>query len=97
MILLIYALAVYKITAMLVDYDGPLDIFERLRMLAEKQGKHKVFDFDCPFCLGVWVTLPFAIYNGGGVIKILINWFAIAGIAWLIQVVEAYLRRGEKH
>lgn len=89
--LLICALATYKVTAMLIDYDGPLLIFERLREVAEKQpAKYRIFNFDCHFCLGTWVALPFALYAGNGWQEVIIYWFAISALDWFMHVVEWY-------
>ena len=93
--LFIYALATYKLTAMLIDYDGPLDIFARIRDFVEKHQppKYRVLNFDCHFCLGTWVALPFAIYMGGTIQQILIHWFALSAFAWFMHVIEERVSR----
>lgn len=93
--LLILSLASYKLTAMLIDYDGPLDIFLRLRELVERYQppKYRVLNFDCHFCLGTWVALPFAIYKGGTLTEILIYWFALSAFAWFFHVIEERVSR----
>ncbi len=91
--LFIFALATYKLTAMLIDYDGPLRIFERLRDFVQKYqpAKYQIFNFDCHFCLGTWVALPFAIYNGGDYKQIFVYWLALSALSWFMHVIEARL------
>lgn len=87
--LFIYALAIYKITAMLIDYDGPLRIFERLREFVQRYqpAKYQIFNFDCHFCLGTWVALPFAFLTD----NVIIYWFGLSAMAWFLHVIEARL------
>lgn len=92
---IICTLATYKITAMLIDYDGPLDIFIRLRDFVERYQppKYRIFNFDCHFCLGTWVALPFAVYVGNGYIQVIIYWFAMSALAWFLHIIEESVGR----
>ncbi len=68
----------FRVTYMLIDQEGPLKIFERIRKLAAKQPNNfQVFNFECPYCLSVWVSLPGALLLASG-IYILVYWLAIA-------------------
>lgn len=91
--LFVLSLVTYKITAMLVDYDGPFDVFTRLREFVEKHQppKYQIFNFDCHFCLSTWVSLPLAIifYRW----QWFIYWLAISAIAWLLAVIEERVSR----
>lgn len=51
MILLLCALSVYTVTLIVSSYDGPFDVFARLRAKFDKP-------FSCFVCLSFWVALP---------------------------------------
>lgn len=60
---------------MLVEQEGPLRIFERLRELSYKQHKDfRLFNFDCFDCLNVWVSLPVAFMFD----NVLLYWLALS-------------------
>jgi hypothetical protein len=63
----------FRITYMLVEQEGPLKMFERIRRLfdsaqkfGEKSNIGKVFNFDCFDCLSVWVALPVSAFVSKG-------------------------------
>lgn len=63
-------LAVYRIAQLITIDDGPADVFVRLRTWTgcydlgpngqPKTGLGKLFG--CPFCVGVWVSMPLAVW-----------------------------------
>lgn len=63
--ILLNILAIYGATTLIVNYDGPMDIFLKLRE------EHKVFR--CVPCLCVWLCVPF-LFTGG-----LIVYLAVIG------------------
>jgi hypothetical protein len=91
--LFVLSLVVYKITAMLIDYDGPFDIFLHLREFVEKYQppRYRLFNFDCHFCLGTWVSLPFALIFYCN--EWFVYWFAISALAWFMHVIEERVSR----
>jgi len=54
--ILLNILAIYGATTLIVNYDGPMDIFLRLRE------EYKVFR--CIPCLCVWLSVPFLFTSG---------------------------------
>lgn len=57
---------VYRITELLVIDDGPLFVFQKFRrFLGRMSNKGYIYNqialiFNCPFCLGVWISIVFA-------------------------------------
>lgn len=93
--LLLSVLAVWKISAMLMDYDGPLNIIKVWReFIDSRQRKHNKFllNFDCMFCISVIIAAPFTVMQGNEV-NFIINWFGISGAAWLLDSVIEWLRK----
>jgi len=85
--------AVWKLTWMLQDYDGPLDIIKRFRETTNKLQKRagrKLLNFECFFCLSTVVAIPLAFYLADGW-DILVYWFGIAGVAWFVNVANERL------
>lgn len=84
--LLIYGLACYRITQMLVNENGPFDIFIRLRSwLVRNAHRNIIFDmfaklFSCKYCMGIWVAFLLVFLPG---IVVLI--FAVAGVQSLVE------------
>jgi len=63
--ILLNILAIYGATTLIVNYDGPMDIFMKLR------GELRVFR--CVPCLSVWLSVPFLFTSG------LIMYLAVIG------------------
>jgi hypothetical protein len=68
---LIVALAVWRVTSLLVNEDGPFDIFEKVRFFvgvrwdehSEKYGKNVLGEaFTCVWCLSVWTSAIGAVF-----------------------------------
>jgi hypothetical protein len=82
------ALAVWRITSLLVDEEGPFDVFEKLRWaVGLKPGAEaKTFlqkTFSCAWCMSVYVALPFALFSD----HFIIAWLGYSGGAILIHSV----------
>lgn len=85
MIELLSTLSIWKISIMVMQYDGPLLTFKRFRSFVDKrQTKHKLLDFNCIFCFSTVIAFPFALYLADGW-PILIYWFGLAGAAYLLD------------
>ena len=76
---LLSILAVFKLTVMLMDFNGPLNVFDELRGINQN-----FINFDCFFCLSTTVALPFALIHWH---DFFVYWFGIAGGATLLNVI----------
>lgn len=60
--LIIAVLAVYRLTQLVTEDEGPYNIFTRFRMFVGKNAyrskHHKTFadGVNCPYCLGIWFS-----------------------------------------
>jgi hypothetical protein len=80
------SIAIFKITVMFMEYDGPLDCIKIFRETINRfQTKRKALNFECFFCLSTVVAFPFALAYSGW--DILLYWFALSGIALFIDLV----------
>lgn len=52
--IIISALCIYAVSSLIVNYDGPFGILDRLRNIRFIQGVT-----DCQACTAFWCTLPF--------------------------------------
>jgi hypothetical protein len=85
--ILLVILASYRITNLFVLDDGPFDIFKKIRALVGKiaasnmQLRGLAVMFNCPYCLGVWISAIFSltIFFPSVPVDIGILIFAIAG------------------
>jgi hypothetical protein len=89
---IIASFAVYRVSRMLADEDGPFDLFARFRGVVDPDQRTWVGrGLACPLCIGVWVALIVAILLG---VYGLYNpwlwplwWFGLAGLAaWLTKM-----------
>jgi hypothetical protein len=81
--LVVGALAVWRLTHLLADEDGPWDLVLRLRQAAGSSFWGHLMD--CFNCVSVWVALPFAFGLAGGWRKGLLLWPALSGAAILLE------------
>lgn len=58
LLLFIYALATWRLAVMLVDEDGPFDVFDHVRRIANRIGLGQLFS--CIWCMSVWAGFLFA-------------------------------------
>jgi hypothetical protein len=77
------ALAVWRLTHLFAEEDGPWDLIANFRM---KLGTN-IFGrlMDCFYCLSLWFSLPLSIWLASGWIGLLVNWQALSGAACLLQ------------
>jgi len=79
-------LAVYRLSRMIADEEGPFEVFARLRGLPNAEtwiGR----GLACILCLSVWVALPVALW---------IDWSLSWWLTWLaLSGVTAILRKWE--
>ena len=79
-------LAVYRLSRMLTDEEGPFSVFMKLRALAPKE-TWLSRGVECIICVSVWVAIPFALA---------IDWSATAPLTWLsLSAVTVIIRKWE--
>jgi len=83
MLFLIVSLAIWRITHLLGKEDGPFDLIFRLRQLAGEGVWGKLMD--CFYCLSIWISLPFALWQGGTLPEKGLYWMAYSGLACLLE------------
>lgn len=90
-ILILCALATFRLAEMFVLDDGPFDVFVDMRGWAHKapdEGRSVrrmlAGALTCVHCAGVWIALPFAIFFSNTVASFILLWFAIAGLQSII-------------
>jgi hypothetical protein len=80
------ALAVWRLTHLLVAEDGPFELVARFRQRIRSGSLAGVID--CFYCLSLWIAIPFGLLIGAGWREQLILWPALsaAAIAWEIMI-----------
>jgi hypothetical protein len=79
----VFALAVWRVTHLLAEEDGPGRIFTRLRVAAADGFWNSLLG--CFYCLSLWVALPFAFGLGTDWKERLILWLALSAAACLLE------------
>lgn len=75
------ALAVYRLSRMVTDEEGPFMVFTKLRGLA-KPDTWVGRGMECIMCVSVWIALPVALYIGG---DWLLTWPALSAMTVIIR------------
>jgi len=78
----ICSLAIWRITHLFSQEDGPFDIVLRFRKLFGQGFFGSLLD--CFYCLSIWVAIPFAVLLSTGWLEGLIIWLALSGAACLL-------------
>jgi hypothetical protein len=63
--------------------DGPFDIIVRLRARVGDGVAGGLMD--CPYCLGLWIAMPFAWWMADSPAEWLAGWLGVSGGASLVQ------------
>jgi hypothetical protein len=79
----IAVLAVWRITHLLAEEDGPFQLVARLRKRLGAGFWGGLMD--CFNCLSLWVALPFAAASAGALKQRVILWPALSGAAILLN------------
>ena len=86
-ILILCALATFRLAEMFVLDDGPFDVFVDMRGWAHKapdEGRSfrrmLAGALTCVHCAGVWIALLFAFFFSDSVVNFFVLWLAIAGL-----------------
>ena len=77
------ALALWRVTHLLAEEDGPWDLIVRLRARLGPSILGSLMD--CFYCLSLWISLPLAIWLSSGWIGLLVQWQALSGAACLLE------------
>lgn len=87
MLFILAALAVYRLSRMISDEEGPFAVFTWLRGLATP-GTWVAHGVECIMCVSVWVALPIALY---------VDWSWTAPLTWLaLSGVTVIIRKWEQ-
>ena len=81
--LVLGALAVWRVTHLLVYEDGPWDVVARLRRVAGSGGFGRLLD--CFYCLSFWVAAPAALLISADWTERGLAWPALSGAAILLE------------
>lgn len=79
----IVVLAAWRITHLLTKEDGPFDSIFLLRKMAGAGFFGSLLD--CPYCLSLWVAVPFAAYLAHGWKEGILLWLSISGGICLLE------------
>lgn len=77
------SLAVYRLSRMITDEEGPFTVFTKLRGLA-KPDSWIGRGLECIMCVSVWVALPIALwidYQG----EWALTWLALSAVTVIIR------------
>lgn len=85
---IIIALAVYRLSRLISDEEGPWGIFNKIRALPPEQSNLRR-GIECIMCVSVWVALPVAISLGVmGFVDLRFTpfvWLALSAVTVLIR------------
>jgi len=76
-------LAAWRITHLLSKEDGPFDSVFRLRKMAGAGFFGSLLD--CPYCLSIWITIPFALYLAHNWKEGILLWPSLSGGVCLLE------------
>jgi uncharacterized protein DUF1360 len=84
---LVGSLAVWRLTHLIAEEDGPGDLVLRIR---ERLGSSRLGDLmDCFACVSVWVAAPVSLSVAERTRDVPIVWLALSGSACLLERVAA--------
>ena len=81
--LLVAVLATWRLAHLLAREDGPFDLVLRLRVRLGEGWAGRTLD--CPYCLSLWLAMPFALLLADSVLHGVLAWLAISGGACVIE------------
>jgi hypothetical protein len=77
------SIATWRVSHLLSKEDGPFDIVYLIRKKAGAGFFGSLLD--CFYCVSIWVALPFGIWQGQHWYEKLIYWWAVSGLASLLE------------
>ena len=81
--LTVAVLATWRVAHLVAREDGPFDVIVRLRLRAGAGVVGRLMD--CPYCLGLWIAVPFAFSLARTPLAWCAAWLAISGGASLLE------------
>lgn len=81
--LVIAILATWRIAHLIAHEDGPFDVIVTLRVKAGDGVIGRLMD--CPYCLSLWIALPFAFMLANDFVSGIAAWLAISGGASALE------------
>lgn len=91
---LLKGFACYRLTRLITGYEeGPFAVLVKFRSamgvydLDEDGSPQTQLGklFECPYCVGMWLALAFALLPSNRVTKVIITWLAISGLQAYLQ------------
>ena len=82
-LMVLAALATWRVTHLLWGEDGPGEVFARLRKIAGQGVFGRLLD--CFYCLSLWVAAPIAALLAGSWPDCGLIWLALSGAAILME------------
>jgi len=87
------SLAVWRVTHLLAEEDGPADAVLRVRA---RLGEGPIGELmDCFFCLSFWVAAPASLAVARRPHEVPVAWLALSGAACLLERATVWQRRGD--
>jgi hypothetical protein len=77
------AFAVWRLTHLVTEEDGPWDVIARLRGRLGSGMLGRLID--CFYCVSLWVALPLAVFTSNGWMGLIVHWLALSGAASLLE------------
>jgi hypothetical protein len=77
------ALAVWRLTHLVAEEDGPWDMIARLRVWLGASVLGRLMD--CFYCVSLWIALPLAVITSNGLLGLVVHWLALSGAASLLE------------
>ena len=81
--LVVAILAVWRIAHLVAHEDGPFDLIVRLRRRAGGGFAGRLMD--CPYCLSLWLAVPFAFLLAESAPRWIVAYLAISGGASFLE------------
>lgn len=92
--LLVAVLATWRGARFITREDGPFDLIVRLRRHAGSGSFGQLMD--CPYCLSLWLAMPWAPFLADSAVAGVLSWLAISGgAAFLENLLECLASRRE--
>lgn len=79
----IAALAVWRVTHLVSEEEGPWHVFARLRRGID--GLLRTTAASCFYCASVWIAIPPALWMATDLVERLLLWLALSGAAIVLE------------